>query len=492
MVYTPDETQRIKLTIEGNEDATDTDMRSSLGFQPFTGATTTSLTGDDQQTRARVSFAHEMDALNASFADRLQWQVYRQDSETTQRTDERRVTGSGTAQQRQREFNFDQRLVGAEATAFKDFATGSVQHALTYGFKATRTATKQKRDGLLTTLATGATSNVILPDVFPVRDFPKSDTTTAALFVQDEISFADGNFRLVPAVRVDRYELDPSVDNIFAEDNPGIAAVGLKKTSVSPKLGTVWHFASDWSLFGGYARGFRSPPYNDVNIGFTNLAFGYTATANPDLKPETSNGFELGLRYAGDAAYFSLSGYYNRYNDFIESLRFIGFNNQGLRVFQSQNIANARIYGAELKTGIDFGRLSARLQGWSLRGAAAYARGDDRTADVPLSSIDPLRASLGLAYERGAWGAELASTFAQRKQRLSDATLYQPAGYGVLDLLAHWTFAPGAKLNVGVFNLGDKTYVDWADVPGVAATNSTLDRYTRPGRNLSLSVSVHW
>ena len=103
----------------------------------------------------------------------------------------------------------------------------------------------------------------------------------------------------------------------------------LSETSVSPKLGAVWHFSEDWSLFGGYQHGFRAPPYNDVNLGFTNLQFGYTAIPNPDLKPETSDGVELGLRFSSDAVYAEVSGYYNRYDDFIESLRDTGRNAQG-------------------------------------------------------------------------------------------------------------------------------------------------------------------
>ncbi|MGH8033364.1 MAG: TonB-dependent hemoglobin/transferrin/lactoferrin family receptor [Luteimonas sp.] len=501
LVYAPDADQRFKLTVEGNEDDTATDARSSLGFSNQTRATTTALTGDDHQTRARVSLAHEIDALDAGIADRLQWQVYRQDSETTQRTREDRTTLTGVRQRRDREFNFDQRLSGAEATLFKDLATGRVEHALTYGFEFTRTHTQQKRDGLLTLLATGQTSNIVSPDTFPVRDFPNSDSTTAAVFVQNEIAFGDGDVRLIPALRVDRYELDPRVDSLFAEDNPGVVSGGLKKTSVSPKLGAVWKFATDWALFGGYARGFRSPPYNDVNIGFTNLAFGYTAIANPDLQPETSDGFELGVRYIGAAAYASLSAYDNRYQDFIESLGLIGVNDQGLLVFQSRNVSEARIRGVELKAGVDFGRLSERFAGWSLRAAAAYARGDDQTADVPLTTIDPLRGSLGLAYDRDRWGVELAGTFAQRQDRLPlppaesgqpQNRFYAPAGYGTLDLLAHWAFAPGAKVNLGVFNLGDKTYSDFADVPGVFDNLATLARYTRPGRNVSVSLAVEW
>jgi hemoglobin/transferrin/lactoferrin receptor protein len=272
-----------------------------------------------------------------------------------------------------------------------------------------------------------------------------------------------------------------------------MAVSDLTKTSVSPKLGMVWRFAGDFSLFAGYSHGFRSPPYNDVNLGFTNVMFGYTAIPNPDLKPETSDGFELGLRYLTPAAYVSVSGYYNDYKDFIESQRQVGINDQGLIVFQSQNVADAEIYGAELKAGVDFGELSSALAGWSLNGAVAWSRGQNKTEDVPLASIDPLRGTLGLAYDRDRWGVELAGTFARRKDRLPSDTTFAPAGYGVLDLMAHWDFAPGAKINVGVFNLGDRTYIDYSAITTALATSSTvIDRYTNPGRNVSASLSVSW
>ena len=272
-----------------------------------------------------------------------------------------------------------------------------------------------------------------------------------------------------------------------------MALADIRETAVSPKLGVVWRFAPAWSLFGGYAHGFRSPPYNDVNLGFTNVMFGYTAIPNPDLKPETSNGLELGLRYLTPAAYVSLNGYWNDYRDFIESQRYVGINAQGLMVFQSQNIADARIHGVELKAGVDFAELSPALAGWSLRGAAAWSRGQNRTEDLPLDSVDPLRGTLGLMYDRDDWGVELAGTFARRKDRVGSDSAWRPAGYGVLDLMAHWTFAPGATVNVGVFNLADRNYTDWSSLASTLAASSTvLDRYSNPGRTLSASLSVAW
>jgi hemoglobin/transferrin/lactoferrin receptor protein len=487
LVYAPSDTQRFKLTVEGNEDSVDTNVLSAIDH-----TTTTGMKARDHQTRARVSFRHELDDVGMGVADSLSWQVYRQDSETTQRTDENRANRTT----RHREFNFDQRVYGLQAVFHKGLETGAVEHALTYGFDGAWTETRQKRDGYQV-LANGAISTTILPDAFPVRDFPISRTTELGLYAQDEMRFADGRVSLVPGVRVDHYELRPEVDGIFGADNPGMAVSGLTKTSVSPKLGMVWRFADQWSLFAGYAHGFRSPPYNDVNLGFTNVMFGYTAIPNPDLKPETSDGLELGVRFIAPAAYVSLSGYYNDYKDFIESQRQVGINAQGLIVFQSQNVADADIYGAELKAGVDFGELSTALAGWSLNGSVAWSHGQNKTEDVPLESIDPLRGTLGIAFDRDTWGVELAGTFARRKDRLPPAVgtvaPFAPAGYGVLDLMAHWTVAPGAKLNVGVFNLGDRTYIDYSGITSTLATNSTvIDRFTNPGRTVSASLAVSW
>lgn len=492
LVFEPVAGQRLRLTLEGNEDSADTDMLSMRGFQALTAADNLDVRAHDHQTRARVALAHEIDALGARFADALDWQVYRQDSETTQDTLEERLTAGGAHERRDRSFNFDQRGRGLQVNFYKAFVTGAARHDLTWGIDAARTRTRQKRDGLVTNLVTGATSNAMLPDVFPVRDFPVSTTTTLALYAQDEIAFGDGGFRLVPGVRVDRYELRPEADDIFAGDNPGVEVADLTRTQVSPKLGMVWKPGGGWSLFAGYARGFRAPPYSDVNIGFTNVMFGYTAIANPGLRPEASDGLEAGVRYAGEAAWMALTGYHNRYDDFIESFRFAGINDQGLMVFQSQNVSEARIHGAELKAGVDLGALASAWEGWSVRGAAAWSRGEDRTAGVPLDSVDPPTAALGLAYDAGTWGAELAGRFVARKRRVSDPDLYRTPGHGVLDLYAHWDFGPGLALHAGVRNIADRRYWAAGDLPLVVATSGVLDRFTAPGRSFAVSLAVEF
>lgn len=483
LVFAPSDRQRLRLTVESNQDDAQTDALSMVT------ATTRSLHGDDHQRRQRVSLLHEVEGITSGLADSLGWQVYWQDSQTTQDTDERR---SGNIR-RQRRFEFDQRTYGLLATVHKALEGASASHDLTWGVDVSWTRTEQLRDGVQTHLTTGASSSTMLPDVFPVRDFPISETTRIGLFAQDEMRLADGRLSLVPGLRVDWYRLDPRADAIFVEDNPGMAVSGLDASQVSPKFGVIWRFNPAWSIYANYAHGFRAPPHDDVNLGLTNVMFGYTAIPNPDLESETSNGVELGLRRVGKAGYAGLSGYYTDYRDFIESRVMVGINDQGLMVFQSRNVADARIYGVELKAGVEFGALRDAWTGWSLRGSAAWARGDNRTDGLPLDSIDPLRAALGLGYARDDWGLELAGSFAAGKDRVSDPAWLTTSGYGVLDLLAHWEFAPGARINLGVFNLGDRKYSDWADVPvGVAVSPLIADRYTRPGRAVSASLAVSW
>lgn len=489
---------RFQLTVDAQRSEVDTDV--------FSGRTTTAsgpsvirvadLTAADRFDRDRISLDYTYEGSTALF-DELHLLAYAQDSETTQDTFESRVTtaasGAQTAVERERRFDFDQAIDGIEATLRRDFALGGSEHRLVYGFDWQRTDTAQRRDGLQRNLATGVESPVVSPDTFPVRDFPLSETTESAIFVQDRIRWADGRFELLPGLRWDSIELDPTLDPIFAADNPGIVPVGVDYDEVSPRLGASWRFDSIWSLHAQWSEGFRAPPFSDVNVGFTNVQFGYTAIPNPDLKPEYSTGFELGLRARGEAGYAALTVFRNDYDDFIESLINVGIDPvSNLIVFQSQNIADVRIEGAEFRGSLDLSAWSDALQGWRFDTALSYAKGDDRTRDLPLDSIDPARAVAGLGYEASdaRWGAELIATAVRRKSRI-DASLgprFEPDGYVLLDLLAHWRPFDAITINAGIFNLLDKTYWNWSDVRGRSATDATIDRYSSPGRNVGLNL----
>lgn len=489
-----------RLTLDSHDSEALTDVYSSLGTEDFSAiygipyiVTTESLTGDDTRERVRVSAAWDF-AVPTTLFDAGSVQVYTQTSETRQATDETRTTtvfGMPSQVRRQRVFTFEQDLTGASALLKKAWRreTGP-DHLLVYGLEVEQTDTAQQRDGTVTDLQTGQTSSTVGPDVFPVRDFPPSTTLEAGVYVQDEISWE--KFTLIPGVRLDYYRLNPEEnDPIFAADNPGIAPVELSETNVSPKLGMLYDFTSAWTGFFQYAHGFRAPPYNDVNVGFTNLAFGYTAIPNPDLKPETSNHYELGLRRADVRSGLSIVLYYNRYEDFIEPFVSLGVDPvSNLLVFQSQNFTEVTTRGIELQGHYDL----AAVQGLRLIGSLAWARGENEQTGEPMNSIMPPTAVMGIDYAAPSqrWGMELVTTLVAEKDRVDETggPLFIPAGYGKLDLLAWYAFTPDVKLHLGVFNLTDKKYWQWTSVNGRSANDPVIDRYTQPGLNASVSLRM--
>jgi hemoglobin/transferrin/lactoferrin receptor protein len=241
-------------------------------------------------------------------------------------------------------------------------------------------------------------------------------------------------------------------------------------------------------VYAQYAHGFRAPPYNDLNLGFTNLQFGYTSIPNPDLKPETSNGIELGLRADGRVGYFTLSLYDNRYSDFIESQAVVDVDPEtGFITFQSINLSRVTIRGAEARYGLDLGAFADSLRGWSIMGSLATSRGENETADEPLVGIEPSKAVIGLGYDTERWGADLIGSFVARKDRLPKPTeedptvLFAAPGYATLDLYTHWSVLPNVELFAALTNITDRKYWEWGIVGGFA-DSPTIDRYTSPGR----------
>ena len=54
------------------------------------------------------------------------------------------------------------------------------------------------------------------------------------------------------------------------------------------------------------------------------------------------------------------------------------------------------------------------------------------------------------------------------------------------DALRSW------RVDAGVFNLGDASYYEWADVRGRPASDPLLELYRRPGRNWRLALTANW
>ena len=134
----------------------------------------------------------------------------------------------------------------------------------------------------------------------------------------------------------------PRADEIYAADNPGTPLAALSNSDVSPKLGAIYHVGDDIDVYVQYARGFRAPPFEDANIGLDIPLFNIRAIPNPALRSETSDGWELGMRWQGDRTRLQMGAFRTTYTDFIETKVRVGTDPvSGRLLFQSINIGDA-------------------------------------------------------------------------------------------------------------------------------------------------------
>ena len=131
---------------------------------------------------------------------------------------------------------------------------------------------------------------------------------------------------------------------------------------------------------------------------------------------------------------------------------------------------------------------------WHATLAAARTRGDDTATGRPLNSIDPARASLGLEYAHPEqrWRIEAALTLVAAQRRIDESAgpLARSGGFATVDVLGGWKLRDDVHVQAAVFNLLDRRYVEWSDIRGRAANDPSLDLYTRPGRSVTVSVTL--
>jgi len=470
------------------------DSKTHIESLPGTGRfrNTTLLAGDDSDEKRQLSIAYEFDSQWGTGVIR----AFDVESSTKQLTYEERAASVKPVRM-QRYFQYDQDFGGLELNMFRDISTSNSTHHLGAGIEFLRTDSTEYRDGFQQSLIDGSISNTILGETFPVRDFPISRTDELGIFIQDEISLDNGRWEIVPAIRYDRYELDPRPDEIYLGDNPNTVVVSVSEDEFSPRLGALFHVNDEWGIYAQYVNGFRAPPFEDANIGLDIPLFNIRAIPNPFLKSETSHGFEAGFRYISNSTRFTLAIFDTEYDDFIETKARIGVDPEtGVLLFQSRNIDKARIYGFDLRLEQNMDAWSEALEGWSLFGAGYWSRGENRESGEPLNSVSPPQVVLGVSWTSSddRWDANLTGTFTAAQDRIDETAgpRFHTPSWATADLTVGWRINSFFDLRGGIYNLTDERYWRWADVSLFTPNNPMLELLTRPGRNYSISARFQW
>ncbi|QUT04213.1 TonB-dependent receptor [Sphingobium phenoxybenzoativorans] len=111
---------------------------------------------------------------------------------------------------------------------------------------------------------------------------------------------------------------DAAAQAAYAAANPTIQGPQrrvLKYDKILPNAGLVYDFSDAISLFGNYSKGLQVPGTDNLYQSF----FFAPDNANANPRPETTDNFDVGIRYRSSKLQAQLSGWYTIYKDRLAS-----------------------------------------------------------------------------------------------------------------------------------------------------------------------------
>ncbi|WP_333891693.1 catecholate siderophore receptor CirA [Atlantibacter subterraneus] len=239
----------------------------------------------------------------------------------------------------------------------------------------------------------------------------------------------------------------------------------------SPRAYLVYNATDTLTVKGGWSTAFKAPSLLQLSPDWTtgSCRGACEIVGSPDLKPETSESYELGLYYAGEEGWLegvtaSVTTFQNDIDDMINIDRtqsrtlapsysnFVGFNSDGEPIFRYYNVNKARIRGVETELKVPFN------DQWKLTLNYTYNDGRDLSGggNKPLSSL-PFHTANGTVdwTPLEDWSFYVSGNYTG-EQRATTAATTATGGYVIWNAGAAWQATKNVKLRTGVMNLGDK------------------------------------
>lgn len=512
-VFEANEDHRFSLSYENFRETVDITPLSRFGDVNTRKIKTISAYEKEKNKRQQVTFRHDFNDETTMF-DRGFWNLYYQNNHAEQDVYERRNSG-GVTSDRNRFSEFDSRGYGVGTEFSKAYAQNdALFHNFTYGLNFRENRISTLRDGYSFDILSGESNE---EEIFPTKSFPNSKTREFGIFLQDRMSLFDGQFEIIAGLRYDYYKLSTKSESIFESSNNGQTPIGISKGHYSKRLALLWHPTEESTLFANYSEGFRAPTFSAVNVGYGNLngTPPYESLPNPGLKPETSKSIELGWNYLDETKSFAVTGFYTKYDQFIEELYNVKtqpvmengqpviINGRPLKLYtyQAVNLDKSHIYGLEVKAQMDLFTIQGGSGTIGFNASLAYAKGRENGTKNPINSIEPLTAVIGIDYQYLDQLYLSARIKAVRGKKNNDiyfkedpqkfGSLQSTPGYATLDLIAEYKPQRDITINAGLYNVLDKQYWTWGRNMMEAMPNEHYRR-SNPGFNAALSVKYEF
>ena len=456
--------------------------------------------GSDDNQKTRFSLGHEFYG-GEGLIQSGKTQIYWQDTKTTSITHRDYFKGCTTSVPGIRnrcDFNFknQDKVWGLNSDWSSNFANDKLTQNWRYGLRIARHELTSNWQGYF------------------AKSKPTADSKTlrASMYIEGDLQW--GKLMVSPGLSAHYYRMNPNGSGFVTGTTSTIGELHKKhESALTPRFGLAYTVNSLFVPYFQYTRGFNAPSAQQLVSSWNpNIV---SIWGNPHLKAETANNFELGLQGKNTVFEYGISAFDNHYKNFID---FVNVSNEislpniwgGKQDFilRAQNLNKAHIYGGEVYARWKF------APDWHVNSSVAYSRGSIKQDGVnqPLNSIMPLKAKLGLAYEKEVWGTQVDLTYVAKKDNSdirAEDKFYNPSrSYALVDLGAYWKPSKNFSVRAGVNNLFNQKYWNWADiaylVPNVnkqsrgtstqndgsvaRLTQNNADFYSAPGRTFNVGL----
>ncbi len=236
--------------------------------------------------------------------------------------------------------------------------------------------------------------------------------------------------------------------------------------------GLMWRASDNLSLRASYAQGYRAPILQEL---YVDTAMGQNSSytyANPELKPETSDNFEIGVRWNSTYVSADIAAFYSEADDYIATL----WNENALpkKGYQYSNVAEAKTFGIELTSSVRIAEtgfepyLTATWMRRQYQNGNGFSTYDTATPEFMLRygvRWSGMYAGVGLRTDIFA-RSQTATEYDDGIQNVTDSSSYRLGGYTTLNLTAGVDFGPKRQysFDLGLYNIFDKGYQEQTSI----------------------------
>ena len=333
------------------------------------------------------------------------------------------------------------------------------KHTVVAGLNWKQESFDQKRRDLTNWRDHSSHDSTTYPD--GVYEVNKGATRNVALFLQDTYRPND-DWAVYTGLRVDQFK---KFDGQHITFDTGKKEYKTRHhgegnyTEWSPKVGVEHYVTDSLNVYASYGHSFNPPPLSQV------YRFSGTVKANPELNPEKSDTFEIGLKKAWDTkTTLGITGFYVRTKDKVKLVTY--YKNKKVDYKMYSNVDSETRRGVELE-------LRHQLSpAWSVFGNYTWQTGrinhnvisqtNTKAYEETIFDIPKHIFHAGIEYNSAKWNALWDTQYISRRQSLDEVTGQYGAAdsYVISNLSVNYKVSKEATIQLGVQNVFDRIFFD--------------------------------